>query len=84
MWAFMGGGGIGGGVEEEILYTCQSVHRLYTLNGQNMTIMGVYMSICCRQFKLNLVHANVAIVNGAQYDRKSVCGQLACNFCLLL
>ena len=74
-----------GGVEEEILYTCMSVHRLYTLNGQNMTIMGVYMCLSMdRQFKLNLVHANVAIINGAQYERKSVCGQLACSFYLLL
>ena len=76
-----------GGLEEEILYTCVSVHRLYTLNGQNMTIVGVYMCLsisCDRQFKLNLVHANVVIINGAQYERKSVCGELACSFYLLL
>ena len=51
-----------------------------------MTVMGVYMclSACDRQFILNLVHANVAIINGAQHDRKSACGQLACSFHLLL
>ena len=49
-----------------------SVHRLYTLNGQNMTIMGVYMCLSMdRQFKLNLVHANVAIINGAHNMRES-------------